>query len=163
MKKNTPNTLAIIIWISVSALIGLWVWNLVSGNGSSLKMYLVQSGSMEPSIMVGDVIVVSKTNDYSVNDVITFLDDDNKRVTHRIIEKRTGLKTDEFLTKGDANRSGDREAVFFSSIVGEVVMTIPKLGYLINFLKTKIGFVLLVILPGLLIVVSEISVLLKSK
>ena len=51
------------------------------------NFYLVQSGSMEPSIMTGDIIVVKKYPEYKERETITFYDQNSKIITHRIIKK----------------------------------------------------------------------------
>lgn len=123
------------------------------------NFYIVQSGSMEPIIKIADMIVVSKQNDYYLNDVITYKDLNQSIVTHRIINKNNN----EFTTKGDANRDQDREQININQIIGKVVFKIPFIGYLINFLQTKIGLALLVILPALYIAIFEITKLKNEK
>src|SRR3989338_2546120 len=73
--------------------------------------YVVLSGSMQPAIYPGDVIVVKKTNSQLLNkgDVVLFEDPKvaGKKITHRIVEnkEKDGVKT--YYTKGDANQDKD--------------------------------------------------------
>lgn len=121
----------------------------LSGNFHS---YLVQSGSMEPNIMTGDVIFVSTQERYVKNDVITFKENDGRIVTHRIVDIQLGT----FTTKGDANRAEDNGSVPPKNVIGKVFFTVPKLGYLIAFSRTLPGFVILIAVPSLLLIIMQV-------
>lgn len=116
------------------------------------RSFLVQSGSMEPSIMTGDIIIIEKLDRYQKNDVITFENQQQRRVTHRVVD----IQNNQYLTtKGDANRSRDNEKITIDQVLGKVVLVIPKLGYLVAFSKSLPGLFLLIIIPGILIIISE--------
>ncbi|MDA1061261.1 MAG: signal peptidase I [bacterium] len=132
--------------------------NLITG----YKVLMVQSGSMEPTIMTGDVIVVKKSQEYSVGDVISFTDDHSRKVTHRIASVSPDLVRG-FVTKGDANRTEDNAVVPLISIIGKVIYTIPGLGYFIVFAKKPIGIVILIIVPCVLILLDELIGLIFPK
>ena len=124
------------------------------------RSFLVQSGSMEPSIMTGDIIVIqnrigSSINKYSINDVVTFTNSDNRIVTHRIVEIKNGDET-QYLTKGDANRSEDEATIIDSQIIGKVVLVIPKLGFLVAYTKTLWGLIILVLIPATIYILDEL-------
>lgn len=126
-----------------------------------LKSYVVQSGSMEPSIMTGDVVIVQSKSSYTLNDVVTFNDSITGRVvTHRIIEVKEG--GNEFETKGDANRTGDDALVAFGQIIGRVVLVIPKIGYMVAFTKTTPGLIVLVLIPAAIYVLDELLKMMKN-
>jgi signal peptidase len=125
------------------------------------RSFLVQSGSMEPTIGIGDIIVIQKKSVYRKNDVITFRGEENRIVTHRIIEEKevnTKSKEDRtmFITKGDANRSEDEGFITFKDILGQVVFSIPKLGYLVTFSKSIPGLITLILIPATLLVLGEL-------
>ena len=82
----------------------------------------VATGSMYPTIEVGDIVVVNITKDVKENDIIVYKDGENF-ITHRLIKKND----EEFITKGDANNTEDlpiRENV----ILGKVVNKISHIG-----------------------------------
>lgn len=89
------------------------------------RLYVVLSGSMEPALKTGGVILTDlKEKDAEVGDVITFQKDE-RTVTHRVAGK-----TDEgYLTKGDANEEIDRSFTAFDEVLGTVVFYVPYLGY----------------------------------
>lgn len=142
----------------LAAALLVWVALLITGK-LPIKVFLVQSGSMEPSIMTGDVIAVKAEDFYSKGDVVTFKDSTSRIVTHRIVESKSG---DNFVSKGDANKDSDRESVRKDQIIGKVMIVIPKVGYLVNFSKSLPGLILLVLLPAGFLVVSELTNIAKE-
>lgn len=167
-------TLKQLIWLLLIGLFfgGLSYWLVVTFRRSvSWRTFVVQSGSMEPAIMTGDVVVIKKFQEYQKADVITFKDSSERTVTHRIVEETggsgdTGETTTQsgdqktiqsFITKGDANQTNDPESIPQEKIIGKVTMTIPKFGYVIQFIKSPWGFILCIIVPSTLILYDEIK------
>lgn len=127
----------------------------------SYKSYAVRSGSMEPTIMTGDIIVVKKQPHYFLGDVVTFRDRRQNVVTHRLIA--TGEDSTElFSTKGDANRAFDQEKIKEEQIIGRVVFTVPRLGYLMSFTKTPAGLIILVLIPAAIYILDELIKIIKN-
>lgn len=109
-----------------------------------LQVFTVLSGSMEPTYHVGSLIYVKSVDpaQLQAGDVITFLLDEKTVATHRIIqvvpdeEDPTVLR---FATQGDANDAPDGSLVHYKNVVGTPVFTIPKLGYLANYIQNPPG------------------------
>ena len=120
------------------------------------KSFLIQSGSMEPSIMTGDIIVIHQIDQYIKNDVITFQNEESRIITHRIVEITNKGRDKFFVTKGDANRSEDEGVVSPSNILGKVIYVIPKLGFLVAFSKSLPGLIMLIAIPALALIISEV-------
>jgi signal peptidase len=119
--------------------------------------FVVQSGSMEPSIMTGDIIVIAPQSEYRQNEAITFRGAQDRVITHRIKEV-IGSKTDpSFITKGDANQETDVEVVPLDRVLGKVTMNLPKLGYFVTFGKSLYGIILLIVIPAAIVVVDELG------
>ena len=92
--------------------------DLASINGYA--MLEVVSGSMEPTIYKGDIIIINtKDKNYKENDIITFRGKEGEFVTHRIIK----IDDKTMITKGDNNNSED-DPIKTSSIVGKYVTKI---------------------------------------
>ncbi|MHB1455190.1 MAG: signal peptidase I [Saccharofermentanales bacterium] len=128
------------------------------------RFYVVLSGSMEPSIHMGSLIVVKSvdTNALKIKDVITFNHlDSGKIVTHRIVKITEISDVRYFTTRGDANDTNDFESVKYENVIGKVGFSIPLVGSVINFASTKKGILFLVIIPGLLLFVFQIQKLFK--
>jgi signal peptidase I len=166
--KKTTNIvyiLTIVVLILLAAITGLTVLQGPKG----LRFFVVQSGSMEPAIKTGSVVVVSPRDNYKKDDIITFsanpkvnLKDVKATVTHRIVGTSFDEGRDTFITKGDANENPDREMISETRILGKVDFSLPYLGYIVAFTKTQTGFLLLIVIPATLIIYSELVSLKKE-
>jgi len=130
--------------------------------------YVIVSGSMHPSIKVNDAIVIKRTEstDIQVGDVVTYRSLDPSfygiMITHRVIDIVSEDGEIKYVTKGDANQTRDRSLVTKNQIYGEVIMRIPKLGYLQYFLATAYGWIIAVVVPCVGIIVYDILKLIKT-
>jgi signal peptidase len=122
----------------------------------------VYTGSMEPAIPVGSIVVIKPANSdtLKIGDIICFKVETESptTVTHRIIN----ITDQGFITKGDANEDPDQWIVKKENVIGKAVFTVPFIGYLGYFVKTPIGFVLLFLLPASLIIIMEIRNIAKE-
>jgi signal peptidase len=93
---------------------------------------VIATGSMEPMIKPGDVILVKKVdrNDVKVskNDVIQF-DRDGLLISHRIIDIGEGEEGIYYTTKGDNNSTADFRKVKPQEVKGIIVLVVPKIGW----------------------------------
>jgi signal peptidase len=125
-----------------------------------INFFTVYGGSMMPAIPIGSVVAVKsvEVSTIKVGDIIAFRagTEANKVVTHRVIEVSNKDGALSFRTAGDSNTNPDGNAVPAQNVVGRVWFHLPVLGYLSSFVITKLGFVLLVLLPGILIDVMEV-------
>ncbi len=147
--------LATWVVIAVIAIMGLYILTSNFPMSFGFRSYLVQSGSMEPTIMTGDIVVIQSQSEYRKNDVITFHDKENRVVTHRIANMETKDGTQMITTKGDANRSDDFDTIAPDQIIGKVTLTIPKLGFLVAYGKSLPGLIIMVLIPAALFIVDE--------
>lgn len=115
---------------------------------------VVQSGSMEPAVKTGSLILTRKQDTYSFGDIITFSSGMDS-TTHRVVKTEVSGGKEFFSTKGDANQAEDRETVSVENVSGKIVFLLPYLGYLVSFTKTQKGFIFLIIVPATVIVFSE--------
>lgn len=143
--------LAVIVFVAATTLLTKFP---ISGH----RIYIVTSGSMEPAIPVGSLVIIRPQPDYAVGDVVNFAQSgrSNVTVTHRIADIKNGEMAVEYVTKGDANEDPDSELVPATDVLGKLWVTIPYLGYVAQFAKTKFGLMFLVVIPATLLVYSEI-------
>ena len=126
----------------------------------------VLTGSMEPKIPKGSVVINqwADQKNLKVGDIITYQHPVDKKIvyiTHRIVKiDKTGLLW-RFETKGDANPASDFGVVTQAGTEGKVIFVIPLIGYLIEFFKTPVGFILLVAPPLLIFIVLQTRDVLK--
>ncbi len=124
---------------------------------------IVRSGSMEPGISTGDLIIIKPFQEYKVGDIISFGRNNktNDSVTHRIYSIETIDGKINYTTKGDANNAPDQIAVTQQDINGKVILDVPWFGYIIDFAKKPLGFVLIIIIPALVVIFDETKKIVK--
>ena len=132
------------IWNVVSTvLVALMVLCAVFLLGSRMigyECYNVISPSMTPVYDVGDLIYVKEVDPYTIQpgDVITFIVNEDLVIgTHRVV--RVDAEKKHFYTKGDANEIEDAEPVHFNNVIGVPQFSIPKLGYVSDFVQNPPG------------------------
>jgi len=150
-----------IIYYSVIAFIGVVVIFLVISTFSipgNFKVKIVQSGSMEPAIDMGSIVIVKSENNYKIGDIITFSKEIKYQepITHRIYDIKIVGSQPHYITKGDANNTPDQREILKKDIIGKVVFHIPYIGYAVDFTKKPIGFALIIIVPAAVIIGDEI-------
>jgi signal peptidase I len=102
------------------------------------RLYIVHTGSMTPTLRAGDVVLDGPaTGAYLPGEIITFRHSSRTTdlVTHRVIDVKTG----KIHTKGDANRTADVWDIRPDQVQGVFVRRLPRLGYLIVFLRQPTG------------------------
>lgn len=146
-KRKFPPILRTVFLIVVSAVLGVNVyhWNARSLTGNVLPMpfgygaAVVLSGSMEPTIMTDDLIIVREEADYEVGDVVVY-QNGKLLVVHRIV----AMDGETVTTRGDANNVDDG-AIELSQIKGKVIAHIPRVGTVVRLLKTPTATLMLII------------------
>lgn len=114
---------------------------------------------MEPIITASDIVVVNAVDSASLElgDIISYrhyLEDGDEPVviTHRIV----GFSNDGYRTKADAYDVADSYVVKPEDIVGVMCLKIPYLGGLPRLVSTSKGLIMLVIIPAVIVITSEI-------
>ena len=115
---------------ALAAIVGLNIWQMAARAlfGQDLlglfgySALAVMSGSMEPAISAGDLLIIHRKAVYQEGDVISFSDNGNY-ITHRLVGQTDGG----FITQGDSNNVPDSEPVYAEQIVGRAVLVIPGL------------------------------------
>jgi signal peptidase len=117
--------------------------------------YVVVSGSMEPAIPVGSLVMAKDVEpaELKTGDVIVFYDEMHTDipVTHRVVENRVDER--EVVTKGDANASNDLSPIIYENIDGKVAFHIPRVGMVVGLFGTVLGkfSALMIIVAGYLL------------
>ena len=111
---------------------------------------------MEPEIQTGSIIAVQTVEDgsgFAEGDVITFVEAEDKLITHRIVEVNETSDGVIYTTKGDNNNAADSSPVLAENVVaGYSGVTVPYVGYIINFAQTPNGALAFLVLPGVLMI-----------
>lgn len=145
---------AFLVAISVLAL------TVIIGPQVGIQSEIVISGSMSPAIRAGDMVFAHAVTptDIQVGDIIMYTAlDETTLIMHRVVEVGSGLYSKpQFITQGDANRNPEPNPVAADQVVGIVFFSIPFFGALIRFIKTPVGLILMIGVPLLVLLASEL-------
>src|SRR5436190_22197314 len=121
-------------------------------NAMGMRSFTVMSGSMEPALHVGDVVIDKNIRplDARPGDVVTFSDPSGRKrlITHRIRSLHVHGDTVQVVTKGDANDTVERWTVPAGGRIGRVELRVWKLGYPRVYAHSRWGLIGLVALPA---------------
>lgn len=111
----------------------------------------VETGSMSPTINPNDVVIVkvSDSNEYNTGDVVAFWmsPSDIIPTIHRIVE----INGEEVITKGDYEGNSNDPVKKLDDIVGKEVLTLPKFGYFVDFVRSPLGIITILVVGYILI------------
>ncbi len=130
------------------------------------RLFTVMSGSMEPAIHTGSLLISKPVSDPQPGTVIIYEDPrsqiPNSFVAHRVLERIETENGLQYQTKGDANNVKDSYAIDASKMIGQQLVAIPYLGYVSAFAKTPKGLLFIAILPAIIIVLLELQTIRRS-
>jgi signal peptidase len=128
---------------------------LILAHVAGYQALTVVSGSMEPSIDVGDMVVNRSVSPLRARpgDVISFRDPTDLRrvITHRVRSVRVERLRAWFVTKGDANNATERWDIPIDGKIGQVELQIPKVGYALSVVRSPFGRIMFLALPALML------------
>lgn len=169
MKKVLKSIVSVIAWIILilALLVTILVFSSEKNNGvSSMFGYIpltVESDSMKPTFSKDDFIIIKEIDEINAlqkDDIITFwtiINGQKVKNTHRIIEVNNINGNISFTTKGDNNNIKDSLNVYPADIIGKWTdFKIGGFGKVMNFLKTKAGFFICIIIPMVLFFLFEL-------
>lgn len=123
-----------------------------------LSPLVVQSGSMEPTVATGSLLITQKTpaSELKRGDVVTVRRQDHTLVTHRIVQITLRGDTATLRLKGDTNDVVDLEAYVVKE-AGKKVVVIPYLGWVAAWASSRLGLFLLGLYVAFLMVVVAVD------
>ncbi|MEB3788274.1 MAG: signal peptidase I, partial [Desulfurococcales archaeon] len=128
-RENLSWKTLLVIGVLSLALVGI-----LAGLSSGYRAYVVVTGSMEPTLNIGDFVIVAPKPCYNIGDIISF-NYNSVVITHRV---HTILNDDTMRTKGDANAEPDPYIVTSDMVIGELRLRIPVIGWIIILLNWNI-------------------------
>lgn len=167
-KKAGTVIVSVLLWIIIliAALYSITVLANKDGNHvasiGGFTPLVVKSDSMAPTFAKDDMIIIKKcdTKTLEEGDIITFhtvIENQLALNTHRIVkieDYNNGYRS--FVTRGDNNAVDDEHILAEGDIVGKHVLTIPKLGKLMNFLSSSAGFLIVIVIPMFIFFVYQL-------
>lgn len=123
------------------------------------KPFIVLSGSMEDTIMPGDLILTKEIDalELKEGDVISFRTNKYTVVTHRIINIVDEEGERKYYTKGDNNDTADINPVCNNQIEGIYRYRIPKLGEIALNLQKPVVIVICIALPLIIVLIAQFA------
>ncbi|MBR4200411.1 MAG: signal peptidase I [Oscillospiraceae bacterium] len=169
MKKALSIIANVFAWIILifAFLMTLIVFSSGRNNGvANLLGYIpltVESDSMKPTFSKDDMIICKEIDDvYALKegDVITFwtvIEGARVKNTHRIVTVENADGALSFVTRGDNNLKDDDTPVYAGDLIGKWTGTkLGGLGKAMNFLRTKTGFFICILIPMALFFLIEL-------
>lgn len=147
-----------------TAIVLVALFLIVQGGWYSLKLTLhtevpiayVPSGSMEPNLKVGDLVIIQGVDPHTITNgtIIVFYvpghyGEDSYRIVHRVIKVVQIDNQPAFETKGDNNPVSDYyrwQYIPTDYVVGKVVARIPYLGLVAMKMREPLGITLIALL-----------------
>ena len=126
-------------WTTIAIIAVILVWGSTGLLG--FQPNIIASGSMRPTLEVGDIAVTVQTSPEAIKigDIIQYWKQGEPAPTiHRAIEIYKSGATTYIVTKGDANTAPD-DPITPTGTVGKVIFVIPKLGWISIHLKAFIA------------------------
>ncbi|MCH7790382.1 MAG: signal peptidase I [Acidobacteria bacterium] len=111
-------------WIVGSWVVSMALWVAVPAIAMGWEPTVISSGSMNPSLRVGDVVLIDRDSPVGEGDIVAFNSGDHNTV-HRVVGT---TEEGEVMTKGDANRVDDSASLSDDEIIGRARMVVPFIG-----------------------------------
>ena len=126
-KKLKPKRSFPLGWTAIAVIAVILLWSSTGLLG--FQPNVIASGSMTPTLNVGDIAITIQTPPETINigDVIQYRTP-NGPIIHRVIEKYESYGSVWFVTKGDANNAPD-DPIDSRQVIGKVILTIPQIGW----------------------------------
>ncbi|RLE55777.1 MAG: signal peptidase I [Thermoprotei archaeon] len=106
------------------SLLSLTILSVISSHIGKPILTVVASYSMEPTLMVGDLLVINPViNSVNPEELVLY-----RRGTTLIVHRVLAVEGDVVITKGDANLVPDVPPPRMSNVVGKVVVAVPYIG-----------------------------------
>lgn len=161
----------VVTWLVVAAAVAMMIFTIISAttldrNNRSLfgkKMFIVNSDSMKATdFAAGDLIFVKEVDPSTLKegDIISYTSTNTENfgelITHKI-KKLTVTASGEpgFITYGTTTGEEDKTIVTYPYIVGKYTGKIAKMGYFFQFLKTTPGYIVCILVPFMLLIISQ--------
>lgn len=167
IKNIISGIVDLLMLVVIVAAVGVTLVSLTSDNDgiSKIGKYIplnVKTESMQDTIYKGDFIVVEEVDPeiLKVNDVISFKAAEQDQIiikTHRIVEIVQEDGNVKFVTRGDNNIADDIVPVYKSDVIGIWNgVRLPKVGYILDFVSGRYGFLFCIVLPLFILFIYQI-------
>lgn len=173
MGRKILNILTTILLIVMIAVVVMIFAARLSGKSPSVfgyHVFRVSSGSMTPTLEIGDVILVKECSpeDIHLGDIVTYNGTEGefrgKMITHRVAkepELRDGVYY--YRTKGDREGAMIDPEISFDQVEGKYVNTLPFIDKLYSFFLSSYGLFVFILVIVVLFGYEIISLIVSYK
>jgi signal peptidase I len=149
-------------WTAAGVAVGLAL-ALVAPLAFGARPLTVLSGSMEPTLHTGDVVVSKRVSPTRVRpgDIVTFHDPERggALVTHRVRSMRVHGRKIDFITRGDANNASEHWSVAADGELGRTLYRVPLVGRLFMLGRSHgAAFILLALALAALVILEVVAI-----
>lgn len=137
IKKPLNAVSETLIWLCIILCVSLIALKMFG-----VRLYVVSTGSMSPTIPAGSICVVDTNTPFESilpGDVISFSVGADQAVTHRAVKADSGG----IITKGDANNTEDAAAVTKDNYIGKTVLWVKNIGFIIKAMQSVYGKIII--------------------
>ncbi len=161
----------VFVWLIVAVAVGMMIFTIVSvatfdradRNLFGYRAFIVMSDSMSKTdFEAGDLVLVKEVDCSTLRegDIIAYTSQNasnyGETVTHKIRRVTTDASGNPgFVTYGTTTEIDDDTVVTYPYVLGKYHSRIPKIGTFFQFLKTTPGYIVCILIPFLLLILSE--------
>ena len=161
----------VLVWLMVAVAAGMMIFTVVSvsafdradRNLFGYKAFIILSDSMSKTdFSAGDLVLVKYVDPATLRegDIISYTSQNTENYGETVTHKIRRLTTDEkgepgFVTYGTTTDTDDETVVTYPYVLGKYQKRIPKVGIFFRFLKTTPGYIVCILIPFLLLILSE--------
>ena len=162
---------SIFVWLMVALAVCMMVFTIVSvstfdradRNLFGYKAFIVLSDSMSKTdFNAGDLVLVKEVDPSTLKegDIIAYTSQNTSNYGETVTHKIRKLTTDAngepgFVTYGTTTDTDDETIVTYPYVLGKYQGRIPKVGAFFQFLKSTPGYIVCILIPFLLLILSE--------
>lgn len=131
------------------------------------SVYVIATGSMSPTLAVGDIVLSKVVSSAEVDDIVTYIptvgEMRGRLVTHRVVDKYVDNGVQMYVTRGDNPQITANDIPFSEDqLVSKVVTKLYVFSFIYSLFSTGVGYLFLVLIPLGIVFVSQIVKLVKD-
>lgn len=164
VRTSARVTLTVVLWAAAGALAATLLATTAS-NFFGYRSLTVLSGSMEPRIHTGDLVIARRitAEQARIGDIVTFREPGSTRlITHRVRKIRMEAGIAGFTTKGDANNTAEHWNIPADGQISRAAYRLPRAGYVKAGLSSRYGSLGLITIPALGLLFLELGLIRRS-
>jgi len=157
-RKHTAKSELVSLAIVAAMILGGW-FTLTTVLGTPTPFFVVSSGSMIPTLKVGDIIAIKNggsIESLKVGDIIVYKYPSNmdRIIVHRVFKTVQDAEGIGVITKGDNNPSQDSWTLRTQHYLGTVIFSVPYVGYAAIWLSPPLNYALMIVIVSIILAVE---------